>query len=83
MEYSLLYPDNSERKYKTLTDAEVADLCANATIVGVENDNQKGTNLLSALGLDIEDFFDFRFIQEIFFDLSPRISMKYQQKESA
>ena len=41
--------------YKTLTDAEVADLCANATIVGVENDNQKGTNLLSALGLDIEE----------------------------
>jgi len=44
-------------EYKTLTDAEVQELCsggASALIPGVSPQNQQGTNLLSCLGLDVE-----------------------------
>ena len=41
-------------EYRTLTDSEVIDLCASNTIVGVDDEHKKGTNLLSSLGLDVE-----------------------------
>ena len=40
--------------YRTLTDDEVEYLCSTGSIQGVESNEQRGTNMLSLLGLDIQ-----------------------------